>query len=108
MSEWEEEWFKENWLREHPEYHEPAQREATYHLINDPMFSPLGRVDILNKAVERAIREERERIIALLSEYKERLYDDANSAAESGDDPVWDIERAEAVEICIALIKGEN
>jgi hypothetical protein len=49
-------------------------------------------------------KAERERIVVLLNGFRERLYDDANDS----DDPAWDIERAEAVETCITLIKGEN
>jgi hypothetical protein len=57
--------------------------------------------------IQRGREAERESIIQLLENYKELLYDDANDAS----DPAWDIERGEAVERSIALIrqrKGEN
>jgi hypothetical protein len=47
------------------------------------------------------------RIIERLTQYRENLYNDASIAAENGGDPAWDIERAEAVETCIVLIREE-
>jgi hypothetical protein len=63
---------------------------------------------VFDSGYRQGAENERQRIIARLTAYKHDLMNDANSAAESGGDPAWDIERAEAVETCVALIKGEN
>jgi hypothetical protein len=45
-------------------------------------------------------KAEHDRNVAALMDYSERFYDDAQDA----DDPAWDIERAEVVERCLALL----
>jgi hypothetical protein len=47
------------------------------------------------------VKAEHDRNVAVLTDYKERFYDDAQDA----DDPAWDIERAEVVERCLALLR---
>lgn len=91
-------------IAEHFEHCEQAN------IDQDDFMAWLAKYDaeVKAEAWSTGWRQRGDMMLGLLGRYKEEIMDSANIEAENGGDPAWDIERAEVVARCIALIKGEN